>query len=161
MTSCLQFYGLSVADKCVQFRYPCLNRSGEIRPKAVGCSIFGHFPNFDKCRPEIADDVISGMTLGYVGVDVRAKFGDSRLNSLASWTRFTYFCAVQYLIAFCSQPETDGDVLARFGGPIVPDKHVKFGDPRLNLSQEIPPEAVGGGIFYVCFRDNFPPGVVK
>ena len=32
-------------------------------------------------------------------------------------------------------------------GSIVPDKRVKFRDPRLNRSREIPPEAVEGGIF--------------
>ena len=32
---------------------------------------------------------------------------------------------------------------------------VKFGDPRLNRSREIPPEAVGGGIFDGFLRDNF------
>ena len=36
------------------------------------------------------------------------------------------------------------------GGAIVPDKPEKYRDPRLNYSQEIPPEAVGGSIFH-CF----------
>ena len=44
--------------------------------KAIGGSIF----NFDKCRPKVADNVISGMALYYVGMDVRTKFGNSRLN---------------------------------------------------------------------------------
>ena len=40
--------------------------------------------------------------------------------------------------------------------PIVSDKCVEFGDPRLNRSREIPPKAVGGGIFHHgFFRDNF------
>ena len=30
---------------------------------------------------------------------------------------------------------------------MIHDKRLKFGDPRLNHSREIPPEAVGGGIF--------------
>ena len=34
-----------------------------------------------------------------------------------------------------------------FVGPLVPDKPVKSGDPRLNRSQEIPPEAAWGIIF--------------
>ena len=42
--------------------------------------------------------------------------------------------------------------------PIVLDKHVKFRDPNLNRSQEIPPKAVGGGIFD-CFPYNFRPKV--
>ena len=41
----------------------------------------GRSSNFDKCRPELAGEVISDATLAYVGVDDRAKFGDSMLNS--------------------------------------------------------------------------------
>ena len=38
---------------------------------------------------------------------------------------------------------TSGAVISgRFVGPVIPDNHVKFGDHRLNLSGEIPPEAV-------------------
>ena len=37
-----------------------------------------------------------------------------------------------------------------FMGPGVLDKRVKFHDPSLNLSREIPPETVEGGIFD-CF----------
>ena len=50
--------GQTVPDKCVEFRDLCLNRYGEIQPKAVRCGIFVHFSNFDKCRPEVAGDVI-------------------------------------------------------------------------------------------------------
>ena len=35
----------------------------ETRSKAVGDGIFSHFSNFDKCRPEAAGDVISGMAV--------------------------------------------------------------------------------------------------
>ena len=38
------------------------------------------FSNFDKCRAEEADDVISSMAVGQVGIDVRAKFGDCNLS---------------------------------------------------------------------------------
>ena len=39
---------------------------------------------------------------------------------------------------------------------IVPDKKpAKFCDPFLNSSREIPPEAVGRGIFYGFFHANF------
>ena len=38
-------------------------------------------------------------------------------------------------------------ISGRFGRPTVLDKCVKFHDPCLNHSREIPPEAVGGGIF--------------
>ena len=46
----------------------------KIRPDAVG-GIFGHFPNFDKCRPEKAGDVIAGVAVEYIGMDVCVKFG--------------------------------------------------------------------------------------
>ena len=49
----------------------------KIRPKAVGSGIFGRFPNFDKCRSEVAGYVVSGVTMDYVGRDVRATFGES------------------------------------------------------------------------------------
>ena len=51
----------------------------------------------DNCRPEEADDVISGVVVDCVGMDARAKFGDSRLNFsriirlFACGTRFTHF----------------------------------------------------------------------
>ena len=51
----------------------------------IGGSIFGHFSNFDKCRLEAAGDVISGVAVDsvgmYVGIDVRATFGESGSNS--------------------------------------------------------------------------------
>ena len=60
-------------------------------------------------------------------------------DSLAFWTHFT----PEYLIAFCSQLEVMSDVMSgRFFGPVVPDNRVKFSDPCLNRSREIPPEAV-------------------
>ena len=43
---------------------------------------------------------------------------------------------------------------AYFLGPLVFDKRVKFHDPGLNRSREIPPEAVRSGIFD-CFPYNF------
>ena len=47
----------------------------------------------------------------------------------------------------------------RFVGPIVRDTTVKFRDPRLNRSRQIPPEAVRDGIFEHLkkFR-NLPTG---
>ena len=51
------------------------------RPKAVGDEIFGRFSNVDKCRPEVADDVIARAAVGGLGLDVRAKFDDPRLNN--------------------------------------------------------------------------------
>ena len=75
------FVGSIVLIRLVKFRDTRLNNSGEIQPKAIGCSIFFRFSNFDNCRSKIAGDLISGEALGYVSLDVRAKFGDSRLNS--------------------------------------------------------------------------------
>ena len=58
-----------------------------------------------------------------------------------------------YLIAFCSRRETASDVTSgRFVRPIVHDKPVKFRDPHLNRAREIPPEAVGRGIFDGIFN---------
>ena len=55
---------------------------------------------------------------------------------------------MQYLVAFCNRPEGAGDVIScRFVGKIVLEKCVKFGDPCLNHSREILPEAIGSGIF--------------
>ena len=59
---------------------------------------------------------------------------------------------MQYLITFCSRPEAAADVISpHVCGPVVLDKPVKVQNPSLNRSQEIPPEAAGGGIF-----DYFP-----
>ena len=93
-------------------------------------------------------------------MDVPAKFGDSRLNScqiirLFGWPD-PFYSLLQCLIAFCSRPEAASDVMSgRFVRPIVLDKCVKFCDPCLNRSREIPPEAVGGSIFDSFYRDNF------
>ena len=46
-------------------------------------------------------------------------------------------------------------------GPVVPDKHVKFGDPRSSCSREIPAETARSGIFDSFFQDNFRPEVVS
>ena len=52
----------------------------KIQPTAVGKRHFQpFFLNFDKCRPKVAGDVISGVAVDKVGMDVRVKFGDSRL----------------------------------------------------------------------------------
>ena len=62
---------------------------------------------------------------------------------------------MQYLIAFGSRLEKASSVISViFVVPIVLDKRVKFRDPQLNRYREIPPEAVGGGIFEVFFRDT-------
>ena len=60
---------------------PRLNLSPEILPQAVGGGIFNRFSNFDKCRPEVGDDAISGEAVDMVSIGAHAKFGDSGLNS--------------------------------------------------------------------------------
>ena len=45
--------------------------------KASDAALSAGFSNFDKCRPEVADDVKSGVALDYLSADVRANFGDS------------------------------------------------------------------------------------
>ena len=51
-------------------------------PKPSGAAFSAvSFSNFDKCRPEGADDVISSVAVDKVGIDIRVKFGDSTLNS--------------------------------------------------------------------------------
>ena len=55
------------------------------------------FSNFDKCRPEAPGDVISGMALDHVGMDVTASLGGSRLNSgriIRLFVRLDPFCAL-------------------------------------------------------------------
>ena len=73
---------LIVPDKYVKFRGPCdprLNRSGAIRPKAVGSGIFDSLSR-DNCRRKVASDIISGVAIEEVGRDVRVKSSDSRSN---------------------------------------------------------------------------------
>ena len=54
-------------------------RADQIRPKAVVGGIFNGFlrGNF---RPQVANDVISGVDVDCVGMDVSATFGESGLN---------------------------------------------------------------------------------
>ena len=75
-------------------------RTTKIRPKPLEGSIFGCFWNFDKCRPEVADDVISSIPVEPVGMDVLVEFGDSTLNLgliillVAGWSCFMHLDAV-------------------------------------------------------------------
>ena len=62
-----------VLDKCVTFRDPGLNHSREIPPEPVGGSIFDSFFTF---RPEADNNVMSGVAVDYVRMDVPVKFGD-------------------------------------------------------------------------------------
>ena len=49
-----------------------------IRPKVVWAAVSTIFSNCDIYRPEVADDVVTGMAVEQVGLDVRGKFCDSR-----------------------------------------------------------------------------------
>ena len=61
------FVGLIVLDKCL--RDLRLNRSRESPPEAVGCSIFDGLFRYN-FQPEVDNDVISGVAVDNVGVDV-------------------------------------------------------------------------------------------
>ena len=74
----IRFANLVVLDKFVKFRYPCLSRSREVSPEAVGGGIFDIFRY--KFRPEVVNDVISDVAIDYVSRDVQVKLGDSRSN---------------------------------------------------------------------------------
>ena len=79
-------------------------------------------------------------------------------DSLSARTRFAHFGAV--FTTFCSQPEAASDVISgMFVGLIVLDKLLKFHGHSLSHSREIPPEAVGGGIFDSFFHYTFWPEV--
>ena len=55
---------------------------------------------------------------------------------------------MQYLVTFFNRPEGGSDVVSgRYIRLIAIERFVKFGDPYLNRYGEIPPEAVGSGIF--------------
>ena len=66
-----------VLDNCVKCPDPCLKSSRKIPPVAVGGGIFDSFfcNNF---RPEVDSDVIFGVSVDYVHVDVHVKFGEGR-----------------------------------------------------------------------------------
>ena len=93
------------------------------------------------------------LFLDYVGTDVPASLGDYRLlNSglIRLFVRPAPFCAtfVQHLITFCSRKSRYSDVISgKLVRPVVLDKLVKYRDPSLNRSREIPPEAAIGVTF--------------
>ena len=66
--------GLTVPDDREKFGDPGLNLE-KFHPKPSDTA----FSKFDKYRPEAAGDVISDVTLDYVGTGVHARFGDHRL----------------------------------------------------------------------------------
>ena len=66
-----------ILDKYVKYRAPRLNRSREIPPEAVGGDIFDSSFRYN-FRPKADNDVISGVAVDYMRMDVYAKLGDSR-----------------------------------------------------------------------------------
>ena len=66
-----------ILEKCVKFRYPSSNRSREIPPEAVGG---GRFDSFFAITSDRNKDVISGVDVDNVGVDVSVKLSDSWLD---------------------------------------------------------------------------------
>ena len=75
------------------------------------------FSNFDKYRLEVgaADDVISGVTVYWVGVNARVKLCDSTfwgrtVRLIAGWSHFTHSHAD--LIAVCSRAEVASHVIS-------------------------------------------------
>ena len=59
---------------------------------------------------------------------------------------------VQYLIAFYNRPEATTDVTSsKFVRPVTYDNCVEFGDPCVNLSREISPEAPEAALSTVYF----------
>ena len=73
--------GPVVLNKRVKRQDLSLNRSREIAPKAVGGGIFDCFVAYN-FRREVDNDVISGVAVDNVGVDVPIEFGDSRSNRI-------------------------------------------------------------------------------
>ena len=65
-------------DKRVKCRAPSLNCSREIPPEATGGGIFESFCY--NLRPELDNNVISGVAIDNIGVNVHANAGDSRSN---------------------------------------------------------------------------------
>ena len=69
-------------------------------PKPSEAAVWAPFSNFDKCRPEVDGNVISGVAVDKVGMDVLQNWAilrqtvAKRFDSLASSTRFMHFYAV-------------------------------------------------------------------
>ena len=74
------FMGPVVLNKCVKFNEPSFNRSRKIPPEAVGGGIFDCLSSTTSDWKQI-NDVISGVAVDNVGMDVCVKFVDSRSNA--------------------------------------------------------------------------------
>ena len=71
-----------------------------------------------------------------------------------------HFCAV---VSYILQPtgKASDIISGRFVAPDCRNMPLKYRDPRLNRSREVPPEVVGGVIFGGFFRDDFRLEVVS
>ena len=69
----------------------------KFNPKPYEAALLGVFLNFEKYRPEVADDATSSLAADQVGMDACVKFGDFMSNTgriirlLAGCTHFTHF----------------------------------------------------------------------
>ena len=45
--------------------------------------------NFDNCQPEVVGDVMPGRDVQFVGLDISANFGDSRLKPITSDQKYS------------------------------------------------------------------------
>ena len=110
--------------------------------------------NLDKCRSEVAGDVISGLA---VGMGICTTFVESGVNSgriiwQARPVLPTTF--VQYLIAFYSRPEATSDAISSSNaGQVDMDVCVKFDASRSNRSRDI-------RLPHFVTSDDVPSGVL-
>ena len=101
---------------------------------------------------------MTGVALVYVDVDVRAKFGNSRLNSGRIIRLFVcpdpfYALLCSFYLHFRVDREKTSDVISgRFVRPTVPDNPVKFRDPRLNRCREFHPKPSAAAFSAVLSR---------
>ena len=70
------FIRQSIAHKAVNFNDPRLNRCREIRPNPSQTAFSTDFCR-DNSPPDAVSDVVSGVAVDLVGMDVRVKSGDS------------------------------------------------------------------------------------
>ena len=123
-------------------------RATKIRPKADGSGIFGRFPTFDKCQSEELGDVISGVDVDNVNMDARATFGESALNIGRTILFFgrsdPFYASLCPVFNWILQPTGSNwrCHIQQVYEANCPRLTCDFGDHRMNLSREIPPEAV-------------------
>ena len=130
-TSRLTFFTAIPASLAVSGRKLCWTRSpptGGAKLRATEIWYFRPLLNFEKCRPEAADAVVSRSAVVQAGVHVLAKiwwFYDKQWPNYSTvWSVGPVFRTfVQHLIAFCSRLETACDVMFSICVvPSAPDK---------------------------------------